>query len=289
MPRLNVFPLHRRKLGAVVVMAATGLFLAQCDRKEPAPVAPAVPVPEAPVTVTPPALPSGTPPLTRTDILAAAARAASAYAAGETPSGKDPLVGRPFAVRMAFGCGGPLTVPPTPAAIDGLPRAIWGQDHRSIQLSLTPGDWLDSALIAGSGAEATWETVEGFWAPRPWLAVDGCPAVRRDPLQGGSTAPSPQTVGLAAVFATGSSRLAQRNGRAYRYTVRAEGDQPLTAPEGGYRLVLEGRVVGFPGGRAIRCRASGPDLRPVCIAAVQLDRVAFESADGEALGEWRKG
>ena len=270
-------------------MAATGLFLSQCDRKEPAPVEPAVPVPEAPATDAAPSLPAGTPPLTRTDLLAASARAASAYAAGGALTGSDPLVGRSFAVRMAFGCGGPLTVPPTPAAIDGLPRATWGQDHKSIQLSLTPGDWLDSALIAGAGAEAAWETVEGFWVPRPWLAVDGCPAVRRDPLQAGSTAPSPQTVGLAAVFATGSSRLAQRNVRAYRYTVRAEGDQPLVAPEGGYRLVLEGRVVAFPGGRAIRCRAPGPDQRPVCIAAVQLDRVAFERADGEALGEWRKG
>lgn len=271
-------------------MAATGLFLAQCDRKEPAPAEPAVELPKAPPAVTPPVLPGANPPLTRADLLAAATRAASAYAAGETPSGSDPLVGRPFAVRMAFGCGGPLAVAPAAATTtDGLARAAWGPDHKSIQLSLTPGDWLDSALLAGAGAEAAWETVEGFWAPRPWLAADACPAVRRDPLQGGSTAPSTQTVGLAAVFATGSSRLAQRNGRAYRYTVRAEGEHPLVAPEGGYRLVLEGRVVGFPGGRAIRCRASGPDQRPVCIAAVQLDRVAFESATGEALGEWRKG
>lgn len=290
MPRLNVFPLHRRKLGAAVVMAATGLFLSQCDRKEPAPAEPAVTTPEVPVVVTPPVLPGATPPLTRADLLAATVRAASAYAAGETPTASDPLVGRPFAVRLAFGCGGPGTGPAEATTADGLARATWGPDHKSIRLSLTPGDWADSALIAGAGAEAAWETVEGFWAPRPWLMNDACPGVSRDPLQGGAVAaPASQTVGLAAVFATGSSRLAQRNGRAYRYTVRAEGDQPLTAPEGGYRLVLEGRVVGFPGGRAIRCRASGPDQRPVCIAAVQLDRVAFESADGEALGEWRKG
>jgi hypothetical protein len=289
MPRLNVFPLHRRKLGAAVVMAATGLFLAQCGPKDPAPAAPPVEVPEVPAAVTPPVRPSVTPPLTRADILTAAARAASAYAAGETPSGSEPLVGRPFAVRLAFGCGGPGTGPAEAATADGLARATWGPDHKSIRLSLTPGDWAESALIAGAGAEAAWETVEGFWAPRPWLTSDACPGVGRDPLQGGTVAPASQTVGLAAVFATGSSRLAQRNGRAYRYTVRAEGDQPLAAPAGGYRVVLEGRVVGFPGGRAVRCRASGPDQRPVCIAAVQLDRVAFESADGEALGEWRKG
>ncbi len=288
MPRLNVFPLHRRKLGVVFTTITAGLLLAQCGPKEKPADTPPAKVPEAPVVVTP-TLPAGAPPLTRADLLAAVARATSSYAAGETPSGSDPLVGRPFAVRMAFGCGGPLTVPPSPAAIDGLPRATWGPDHKSIQLSLTPGEWLESALIAGAGAEAAWETVEGFWVPRPWLATDGCPAVRRDPLQAASVAPSAQTVGLAAVFAKGGSRLAQRNGRAYRYTVRAEGDRPLVAPEGGYRVVLEGRVVGFPGGRAIRCRAAGPDQRPVCVAAVQLDRVAFESTTGTTLGEWRKG
>tara|TARA_R110002167_G_scaffold56272_1_gene159784 strand:+ start:785 stop:1654 length:870 start_codon:yes stop_codon:yes gene_type:complete len=289
MPRLNVFPLHRRKLGAALLVAATSLFLSQCDRKEPAPAEPVVETPDTPAVAPPPVLPVATPPLNRGDLLTATARAASAYAAGETPSGSDPLVGRPFAIRMAFGCGGPTNAPAESTTADGLARATWGPDHKSIRLSLTPGAWADSALIAGAGAEAAWEAVEGFWAPRPWLLTDACPGMGRDPLQGGAVAPASQTVGLAAVFATGGSRLAQRNGRAYRYTVRAEGDQPLTAPEGGYRVVLEGRVVGFPGGRAIRCRASGPDQRPVCIAAVQLDRVAFETAAGAALGEWRKG
>ena len=132
-----------------------------------------------------------------------------------------------------------------------------------------------------------WETVEGFWIPRPWLASDACPGVLRDPLQGGVAVPSPYTVGLAAVFPTGSSRVGQRNGRAYSYSIRAEGDQPLAPAADGYRLVLEGRVVGFPGGRAIRCRTASPDQRPVCIAAIQLDRVAFESATGDVLGQWR--
>ena len=175
-------------------------------------------------------------------------QAASSYVAGEVPSGSDPLVGRRIAVRLPFGCGGPKPAQAGPAIADGVARATWGRDRKSIQLSLTPGDWAESALIAGAGADVVWE---------------------------------------AAVFPTGSSRVGQRNGRAYSYSIRAEGDQPLAPAADGYRLVLEGRVVGFPGGRAIRCRTASPDQRPVCIAAIQLDRVAFESATGDVLGQWR--
>ena len=58
----------------------------------------------------------------------------------------------------------------------------------------------------------------------------------------------------------------------------------------GYRVVLEGRFASFPDGRAIRCRAASIDQRPVCIAAVQLDRVAFEDgSSGTVLSEWRPG
>ena len=54
--------------------------------------------------------------------------------------------------------------------------------------------------------------------------------------------------------------------------------------------MLEGRLGAFPDGRTIRCHAEGPDQRPVCVAAVQLDRVAFEDgASGATLSEWRKG
>lgn len=45
----------------------------------------------------------------------------------------------------------------------------------------------------------------------------------------------------------------------------------------------------FADGRAIHCRTAAPDQRPVCIGAAQLDRVAFEDADGQMLSEWRDG
>jgi hypothetical protein len=58
------------------------------------------------------------------------------------------------------------------------------------------------------------------------------------------------------------------------------------APVGGFRLVLEGRIVEGPSG-AVACRSDDPDRRPVCLVRVEFDRVAIEGAAGEMFGEWR--
>ncbi|MBU3077621.1 hypothetical protein [Sphingomonas quercus] len=236
-----------------------------------------------------PALPVPPPPLTRGDLISAAGQAASAYAEGKPRSTADPLVARNFAVRLPFGCNGPSQAVDAGGQAEGLAAWTWGPDHGSIQLRMTPGDWLGSAMLAGAGALDKWEAVEGFWIPRPWLASETCPAVRADPLQTDAPPASPQTVGLAAVFEVGSSRLARRNGRAYEYTIRAKGDAPLMPPQDGFRMLLEGRIAAFPSGQAIECRATGPDQRPVCIIAVKLDRVTYEDESGTTLSEWRAG
>jgi len=281
-----------RPVFRALLLAAAGLMLAQCDREADPPsppAAPPAPAAAAPIIVTPSAT---LPTLSRAGLLESVNRAASAYAAGETADRSDPLVGRAFAIRLPFACSGP-----TPAAktgTDGVPVAVPGPDGKTVRLALTPNDWTRSPLIAGASAGAqsgtvpSWEAVEGFWIPRPWLAAETCPVVRRDPSQ--AAAPdSPQSVGLASVFEAGGSRLTRRNGRAYAFTRRADGDEPLTAPTGGYRVLLEGRIAAFPNGRAIRCHAPGPDQRPVCVAAVQMDRVAFEDDAGAVLSEWRRG
>lgn len=269
---------------AVLTTVTAALFLAQCGRDRPEPIdaepvaVDAEPTPIIPVPTT----------LTRAALLAATSRAAATYAAGERIEGDDPLVGRRFALRVPFGCDGPQ---PTAAesAGDGLARWSWGPENRTIQLTLTPGDWLNTVLISGADG-SDWEAVEGFWIPQPWLTAATCPSVRADPLQGGDGSPAPQTVGLAAVFTAEDSRVGRRNGRAYAFTIRPTGETPLAAPESGYRLVLEGRLASFPDGRAIRCRSGGPDQRPVCIAAIRLDLVAFTSADSSILlSEWRPG
>lgn len=274
-----------RRALAVAGIAAAFPFLVQCDRDaDPvAPIKTEAPVHE-PAAVTPAPVAAAS----RADMIAAAARAASAYASGEAPSGSDPLVGRSFAIRTAFGCGVLPEGPAPSAPTDGLVRAAWGPERKTIQITLTPGDWTGSALMAAPNAEADWEAVEGFWLARPWLAAEGCPSVVSDPLQSGNAAPAVQTVGVAAVFEEGASRVGRRNGRAYGFTVRPDNaETPLSPPQDGYRLLMEGRVTGFPNGRAFRCRASGPDQRPVCVAAIQLDRVAFTRADGAVMSEWR--
>lgn len=266
----------------VVAAAAAGLLLASCDR-DPEPAAPPSKPAAAPAEV--PASAPLNPVLDRRALLSAVGQAAAEYAAGGAPAATGPLAGRQFDIRLAFGCEG-AEAPPADGADDGLARWSWGPERETIRLSLTPGDWARSALIAG---QDQWEAVEGFWVARPWMTADGCPSLRADPLASGPVAPSPPTVGLAAVFETGGSRLGRRNGRAYTHTIRQAGDAPLIALDAGYRVRLQGRVAAFPDGRAIRCRAANPNQRPVCVAAVQLDRVAFETATGDTLSEWRPG
>ena len=270
----------------VVVLSASGLVLAACQKDEPPPP-PATPAASGEPEPSAAAAPLVTPTLGRAEILSAIARAANAYATGTPPEGQDPLVGRTFSVQLAFGCSGPET-PPNGTSGDGKGAWSWDEARETIRLRLTPGDWTGSALISGA-TEGQWEAVEGFWITRPWLTAEGCPAVRADPLAAGPATASPEAAGLAAVFETGSSRLGRRNGRAYTYTVRPTGDEPVTPPRNGYRVRLEGRISAFPSGRAVHCRAAGPDQRPVCVAAVQMDRVAFMTAEGATLGEWRPG
>ncbi len=256
--------------------------LAACDREAEAPVETMVPAPaSAPITV------AATPiVLDRAEFLAAIDMAATAYASGASRSEQDTLVGRRFTIRQAFGCGGPL--PASATASDGLASWSASEDGQTQRLTLTPGDWTETALVASE--EPIWEAAEGIWLTRPWLRADTCPQGRSAQPTGGPAAiSSPQTVGLAAVFEAEGSRLDRRNGRAYSFTIRGEDDQPPPPHTGGYRLVLEGRFTAFPDGRAIRCRATSVDQRPVCIAAVQLDRVAFEDTDGSVLSDWRTG
>ncbi len=270
------------RFAPVTALALVSLLLVQCERKPDAAPTPAPPV----TTPAPPPKPIVVPPaptLTRADILAALAQAGAAYAAGETLPA-DPLVGRTFAIRLPFGCEAPRAAP------DGLAQWAWGPQQKTIKLSLTPADWAKSPLIGAPEGEAPLEAAEGFWIARPWMTAETCPTAFGSTAPDGAAPPSPQTAGLVAVFDAEGSRFGRRNGRAYAFTVRPAGEAPLTLPDRGYRLLLEGRIGAFPDGATIRCHAEGADQRPVCVAAVQLDRVAFEDgASGAILSEWRKG
>ena len=268
----------------VVALAASAVVLAGCQRDEPSDAVSSAPsAPVTPVIAIAPA-----PILDRAGLLQLMDLATSTYAKG---GGADDasLVGRRFVVRQAFGCNTAVSPEEGSAPDDGLAISTRGPGGRTLKLALTPGDWTASPPFPN--AAGAWEAAEGFWLSWPWLRADGCPNIQDDgsaavdPTAGESR--SPQTVGLVAVFHEGGSRLGRRNGRAYEFTVRGEGSQPPITPGAGFRLVLEGRFVAFDDGRAIRCRAFGPDQRPVCIGAVQLERVAFETAEGQIFVEWR--
>lgn len=236
----------------------------------------------------------------RPELLAALADAASAHAAGRTPA--NALAGRTLSVRLPFSCFGPDAR--GSVAPQGLARAIW-TNAGALSLTLTPVDWLGAPLVGP--ASDRWEAVEGLWIDRPWLRDSVCPVLRVTvpPSDDATSAEAPGTepdtaaaspvalaaepyaMGLAVVRETGASRLGRPPGQAYRFTVRAQGETPATPAPGGYRLALEGRFDSFPDGRVIHCVGDDPDRRPVCVAAVRLDVVAFETASGDRLSEWR--
>lgn len=287
-------------VAVVGVMVLGSLFLKPGRGDGPSPPAPETAAPP-PSVVAPPALP---PPLTRSEVLARVASAASAAAAGVAePAGREPIINRPFRLRIPFGCDGPAS-----SAAGQQAYAEFDATRRTLKLVARPAVWTDLPMIRRLLPEGDVEAVEGFWITRPWTDSETCPP-RREPAASAPTTPSdpaqasapargpaivappaspPETVGLARLFAPGASRVIRRDGRPYAFVRKVpEGEAPTSAK--GYRLVLEGRVTGYPDGRAVRCRSESPDRRPVCLVAVEFDRVAFEDGEtGAVLAEWRE-
>jgi hypothetical protein len=291
---MRPLPPFARRVSLIGALAC--LSLAACDRVAEPPPAPAAPAPEPPA---PPPAPLQ-PVVDRAELLRALDAAASAFAAGQPDNGAA-LNGRRYSVRQAFGCAGPA--PAGAARPAGLATWTWGPRNQTIEIALQPADWTGDLGTSDGDGDAP-EAIEGFWLARPWMRTDGCPAAAVDlpasppeapmPTKAGTTRPPPvsppqrQTAGQASVFAQGGSRVGRRDGRAFTHTIRGEDGLP-PAPVAGYRLVIEGRFTAFPGGQTVHCRAGAQDERPVCIAASTIDRVVFETADGQQLSEWRPG
>lgn len=265
-------------IGALVLVA----FLLQPGRA-PAPETPPAPAAaSAPVAKTPSA-PLPPPALTREDLIDNAAAASAAFAAAApAPAGADPLVRREFRVRLPFGCAGPQAVP-------GASQAWFEQDleRRTVKLTARTIDWSGLPLIRSLPNAEAIETVEGFWIPRPWLRTDTCPPRREIAPAPTPTAAAAQSLGLAQISGADASRLPRRDGRPYEFVQKLPA-AGAPAGAGGYHLVLEGRIAAFPDGRSIRCWSETPDHRPVCLYAVDLERVAFEDGKGAVLAEWRE-
>lgn len=294
----NIMPLRPNPFRVTLGLLACAHLLGACQRQNPPPP-PTPTVVQSESTLAPLAPPV----IDRAELLQALDLAASASAVGKSIAEGDDLVNRRFVIRLAFGCHGP-----SDASTPGLARWSRGPDKRSIEITLTPADWTNYPFF--SGPDSPWEAAEGFWIARPWMRESGCPL---DPAAGTLDAASPAAaappvsaspepaeaapmseierpvMGLAAVFEEGGSRLGRRDGRPFLFTLWADEGFSLPAPTRGYRLVIEGRLTAFPEGRSIRCRALAYDARPLCMAAAEVDRVAFEEADGKLLREWRPG
>lgn len=284
-----------RRLWRLTCLTAGVLGLSGCERAAPEPV-PAPKVEKPAVVVTPPLL-------DRAALLAEMDQAASNFASGSQELNAT-LAGRRFKVRQPMGCGALIT---EGAVLPGVASLTGGERAGDLRLTLNALDWTDE-MVGGAGLHG-WEAAEGFWLSWPWLRTETCPRApvtsaapvasnggsetTQEASEGAAAAalpavtPSKQTAALVAVFEVDSSRLSRRMGRAYEYILRGQGDAPAVRDADGYSVVFEGRLAAFNGGHSIRCQAPVVDQRPVCAVAVHLERVAFETATGQLLAEWR--
>ena len=260
---------------AVAAALAVGGYVVGRTSASPSDPAPAVaPEPKAP------RLPAITPPLDRRGLLAAAAAAADAYAAGRTATTANAeLVGRRFEIRIPFGCYG---ASPDEAAASL--RWNYDADAKALRISAAPEAWTDIPWVRTLAGDEV-EAVEGFWIPRPWSTSESCPTPEARMALPPILPMPQQTVGLAQLFETGGSRVHRRGGEPYRTVEKVELDALKTTE--GFRLVLSGRVGAFPNGQPVACHGAGAELRPVCLIAVEFDRVAIENPlSGEQLADW---
>jgi len=213
----------------------------------------------------------------RAQIIAAVAEASEAYALGRPyPETLAKLVGARFEARLPFGCAGEAPDAAVGYRVDA--------KRRTLTLRAQPQTWTQTPWIRALAAPAPVEAIEGFWLRRPWISSDGCPAIRA-PTAASTQAATPETLGLARLFAPGASRLLRHGEKGYEVVLKAEPGQIRLQ---GFRLVLAGRIGDFGDHQPVRCRSDGPEQRPVCLLAVEFDRVTFEDpVSGAVLGEWR--
>lgn len=253
--------------------------------------APAVPPAAKPAAPAPaPALPTVQPPLARADLIAAAARAADAFAAGRPlPQELAELVGREFELRLPFGCSA------GPEGGSGPPQAVYDPAEgvlrvRAEPVRWAPEEWLPRAAgateVAGDAAAAApAETIEGFWVARPWTSSEVCPPEGPVSAAGSVVPGAPeQTLGIARIFTPEGSRVGRRDGKAYEAVERV-------APEAfdkrsGLQLRLRGKLARASGASPVMCRAQG-GARPVCLLVAEFDEVAIENPASKAtIATW---
>lgn len=267
----------------VKAAALAAAFLAACGCQQPqsqqdeatnaANAARPQTVPEIPIPVP-------EPPLGREQLLVAAMHAASDFATGaDDIKAQQELAGKRFEFRVRFGCDEPGTA-------EG--DFTWSFDPATGALKVRAAPTLSSkdAPVKAIAGDA-FETVEGFWIPRPWLVASACPRPAPLPAPAAEQAPERQTVGIAQFFTATGPRTLRRSGRAYEATKKLDQGDKLA---GGFDLVLTGRLAPLPNGRVIACTPAGQGTRPNCIISVEFGKVWIEREDThEHLADWGSG
>lgn len=257
---------------AVVVTAVAGAgFIAGRDSvRLPEPIV--VTQPAAPVSVAVPEPTVAEVTLGRADILRMASLAADAASGGAPVA--DTMDGRRFVIRIPFGCG-------LKFKDNGSRSAAYTVADETLRVRIQPQDWTDLPWVANEVLRREAVGAEGFWVPRPWTAAETCPPDAVEPTDLSSN------LGIAQLFDADSSRVGQRRGRALEATVQVDPDEADFSK--GFRLVVEGRVVQWPGGReTVLCRAASAYQRPVCLVGAKLDGISIENAaNAERLADWR--
>ncbi len=298
-PRSSRLALAGALLAAIAVGGA-GFLLGRSTSERPPAVSPA-PASPAPRPAPEPVV-SGV--LGRADLIALAAAAADAAAAGREPGPEIARAdGRRFELRLPFGCAGPA------GSADGDAAAPmrWRYDSTAqvLRISVDPvawtaRDWWPAAAAAGV------EAIEGFWVARPWTSSEACPVRGEAPVAAGTepetvpgqtgpgqtgpgqTGPE-QTLAVGQIFLADSGRGGRRDGKPYQAVVRVAEDQlDMTR---GFRLRINGRIARAGTVGPVRCRqAVDPGQRPVCLVSVVIDEVTVENpAGGETLATWSVG
>ena len=259
----------------IALALAGGIAVAGCQ-PEPAPTA-TNEAAESPATAS---VANAGAPLDRSALLIAAAKAGSAASLGQDDrADQAALDGRPFEIRIRFGCAAAMGPAGTGAGKGGPFNVRFDSADRALHVRATPDlDRQNAQAVVAAGADA----VEGFWMRRPWLLAPGCPLGQA--LSSTQTA-SEQRVGIAHAFTAGQ-REGRRDGQPYEASkVLAAGEEPSRQ---GYDLVLSGKLRKLPDGRVVACRLVGADIPPECIVAAQFERVRIETPDARTiLADWK--
>lgn len=264
----------------ILVLLIVATQLIRADRNDD-------PVAIEPVTITPAVrLSDGVearelPPLTRGDLIREAFAAADRFSAHTVEKAGDPILGRNFLVKIAFGCSAPRLEEGTEQA-----TTLYDPVNRTLRVLARRVDWSKVPELQTVIEKFAIEKIEGFWIPKPWTSIADCQSEKLQIDPSATRVIEAQTLGLAELFDKDASRIGQRNDRPYEI-VRKTTDLSLLSNS--YRLVLSGRITGFPSGQATHCWSVSQDRRPICLFGVQFDRVAIEEVQtGDILMTWER-